>query len=640
MHNSQLKEYRNPFGAVKTGTKVKLCLSVSGCGEPEKVMIRCWSQDEESFVLMTKTDFCGTEYKYSAELEMSDVPELFWYYFIVFADGKKYYYSNNSGFGGFGKTTEYPTLKSFQITVYDKNFKTPEWFYDSVMYQIFPDRFYRDRSVPVVKKREEYVIHEDWNEPLLNIPHPFENGPALCDFFGGNLRGIEEKLDYLKNLGISVIYLNPIFESYSNHRYDTGNYKKIDPLLGDENDFSALCAKAEKKGIRIILDGVFSHTGSDSIYFNKYHRYAGDEGAYSNPNSPYRAWFQWEGEHSYKSWWGCSNLPNVCEMNESYLDYILRDKDAVIKRWLRLGASGWRLDVADELPDEFIKILRREAKKEKSDAVIIGEVWEDASNKTSYGKMREYLLGDELDSVMNYPFKDLFIDFILCKKDAKELNRGIMGIMENYPKEVLYSLMNMASTHDTMRIKTVLGQPDLRENMSFEEKQNYRLPYEKEALSIKRTMVMAFLQMTFVGVPCIYYGDEIGMQGLSDPFNRMPFNRRCVDTEMLSYYEKLGKMRNSFAALRRGELKPVYAEDGIYVYLREINNSKDVFGKKEKNSKIICIVNRSGFEESFKTEIPGIKKEYISYINKVTVTSDGKTLSMRVPPYFADILTD
>lgn len=640
MHNSQLKEYRNPFGAVKTGTKVKLCLSVGGCSEPEKVMIRCWSRDEESFVLMTKTDFCGTEYKYSAELEMSDVPELFWYYFIVFANGKKYYHSNNSGFGGLGETTEYPTLKSFQITVYDKNFKTPEWFYDSVMYQIFPDRFYRDRSVPAVKKREEYVLHEDWNEPLLNIPHPFENGPALCDFFGGNLRGIEEKLDYLKNLGISVIYLNPIFESYSNHRYDTGDYKKIDPLLGDESDFSHLCAKAEEKGIRIILDGVFSHTGSDSIYFNKYHRYAGDEGAYSNPNSPYREWFQWEGEHSYKSWWGCSNLPNVCEMNESYLDYILRDKDAVIKRWLRLGASGWRLDVADELPDEFIKILRREAKKEKSDAVIIGEVWEDASNKTSYGKMREYLLGDELDSVMNYPFKDLFIDFILCKKDAKELNRGIMGIMENYPKEVLYSLMNMASTHDTMRIKTVLGQPDLRDNMSFEEKQNYRLPYEKEALSIKRTMLMAFLQMTFVGVPCIYYGDEIGMQGLSDPFNRMPFNRRCVDTEMLSYYEKLGKMRNSFAALRRGEFKTVYAEDGIYVYLREINNSKDVFGKKEKNSKIICIVNRSGFEESFKTEIPGIKKEYISYINKVTVTSDGKTLSMRVPPYFADILTD
>ena len=295
------------------------------------------------------------------------------------------------------------------------------------MYQIFPDRFYGfHKTFDIPKKRPEYTIHYDWYAPISFNKHPFEDGVACNDFYGGNLKGIQEKLPYLKSLGVSVLYLNPIFDAYSNHKYDTADYKTIDPMFGTEEDFKNLCNAAESMGIRIILDGVFSHTGADSIYFNKYGSYGENNGAYKDEKSPYHSWYQFTDYPNYDSWWGCNNLPNVNEMEDSYLDYILRDKDSVVKKWLKCGAYGWRLDVADELPDNFIKILRKEVKSQNPDGVIIGEVWEDASNKTAYNNLREYLWGYELDSVMNYPFKDNVLAFLMDEIDAKTLDSRIL----------------------------------------------------------------------------------------------------------------------------------------------------------------------------------------------------------------------
>lgn len=636
-HNSQDENYREPLGAVPAGSKVTLKVKISGTARlPKKVLLRCWHEEYETVHEMAR-DEAHPETIYKITLDMPEKPSLFWYYFIVETEEQTFYYSNNSKMGAEGSQTDYPTGNSFQITIFSKDFKTPEWFYDSIMYQIFPDRFAGNISSETPKRYEEYKFHEDWYEPLSDIPHPFEAGPALCDFYGGNFKGIEEKIPYLKSLGISVIYLNPIFEAYSNHRYDTGNYKNIDPVLGTEEDFRNLCRACHENGIRIILDGVFSHTGSDSVYFDKYRRYNNPEGAYHNQNSPYRQWYQWESDaNEYKSWWGCSNLPNVCEMNSSYLDYILRDEDSVIKKWLKAGADGWRLDVADELPDEFIRILRKEAKSEKEDALIIGEVWEDASNKVSYSENRKYLFGEELDSVMNYPFKDLFIGFLCKTASSSQLASGVMSIMENYPKCVLYSLMNIVSTHDTMRIKTVLGEPYIKDNLSFSEKQNFRLGWREESLSIKRVKLIAFLQMTFVGVPCIYYGDEIGMQGLSDPFNRMPFSWRSIDPELLLYYRTMTNIRNTHPALRTGKFKIIFANDGIFAYERAIEKSKDVFSRKRKNENIICIINRDDFEKSF--TLSGIKEgNYISLLSNKEYSSDGN-MNYVIPPLSADIL--
>ena len=295
-------------------------------------------------------------------------------------------------------------------------------------------------------------------------------------------------------------------------------------------------------------------------------------------------------------------------MDETYLDYILRDDDAVIKKWLRLGSSGWRLDVADELPDEFIQILRKEAKKQNPDAVIIGEVWEDASNKTAYGKLRKYLLGNELDSVMNYPFKDGVIGFIMGNLSAEELNQRIMSQIENYPIEVLYSLMNIIGTHDTMRIKSLFGGMD--ENCKDTPLTSYM-----EDLAVKRVMLAVFMQMTFYGVPCIYYGDEAGMEGGKDPYNRQTFPWRKVDPELFEYYKKLGDMRNNNQCLKSGYFETVYAKDTVYAYVRYFIDNKDVFGNKGNTDLILCVINR-GFE-SFDIEIDlskfGIPK--IKHIN-------------------------
>lgn len=626
-HNSRDTKYRCPKGAVPCGEKVSLALEVRSECTPNSVRLRLWN-GAEYFAEMESKNARENVYLYSVDITMPEKSGLLWYSFEVTANGETVYYSNNgNATGGIGVQTGYPTGVSYQITVYDQNFKTPDWFKKTIMYQIFPDRFFRADS-EIEGKKTNYRMHGDWYEPIFFDRHPFENGPACNDFYGGNLKGIIQKLDYIKDLGISVIYLNPIFEAFSNHRYDTGDYSKIDPVLGGEEDFKELCEKAEEKGIRIILDGVFSHTGSDSIYFNKYKTYGEGTGACQSYDSPYGRWYEWNGEGGYNSWWGCSNLPNVREMEPTYIDYILTGSDAIIKKWLKLGASGWRLDVADELPDEFIKILRREAKSAKPDAVIIGEVWEDASNKVSYGEQREYLLGNELDSVMNYPFKDGTIGFLTGGISAEDFADKMLSIMENYPKEVLYSNMNLLGTHDTRRVKTVLGGQYISDVMSNEQKQSFRLDAANETLAIKRLRLAVFMQMTFVGVPCIYYGDEIGMQGLSDPFNRMPYTWRCVDTELLKYYKKSAMLRNNNDCLKTGEFEIVYADDGVLVYLRQIVSETDVFGNPGKNGAVLCVVNRS--EERRTVRLDNLELKNLKGYFDDEVIGDGETIEFTI----------
>lgn len=614
-HNSHDSVYRTPFGAVPTDSKIDLSIKILSDSAPDSVKVRLWFNEEEKIYDMTPIDKSGLhslnknqinidydkdskiksnqnkdELFYTTTIQTSPYGELMWYYFIVESNGKKLYYTNNDGrYGGVGTMRSEPGDHSYQITVFDKDFKTPDWFKSQIMYQIFTDRFYGDHDETggkIPKKREEYVIHNDWYEPISFNRHPYESGPACNDFYGGNLRGIMRKLPYLKSLGVGVIYLNPIFDAYSNHKYDTADYKNIDPMFGTNQIFTELCKEAEKYQIRIILDGVFSHTGSDSIYFNKYASYGDSNGAFLDENSEYRDWYNFTNYPDYESWWGCSNLPNVNEMNPSYLNYILKDEDSVVKTWIDRGAKGWRLDVADELPDEFIAMLRKEVKKRDKDAVIIGEVWEDASNKVAYDVPREYLFGKELDSVMNYPFKDNMISFLLGKISADILDARMMSIMENYPKETRYALMNIVGTHDTVRVKTLLG--GFSEDCGTQ-----RLPSGREELAIYRQKMLSFVQMTYVGVPCIYYGDEVGMQGGKDPFNRGTYPWRMVDPDLREWYTELGYLRNSTDCLKLGGFKTLYAHDDLFVYARYIIDGKDSFGNPAKNAVAVCAINRS-----------------------------------------------
>ncbi len=406
------------------------------------------------------------------------------------------------------------------------------------IYQIFPDRFARFgkvKSVPGKKMRK-------WGEEPEYLPN--ENGKILNDdFFGGNFAGIKRKIPYLKSLGVTTVYLNPIVKSDSNHRYDTGDYLSFDSLLGDDDDFKSLVDCAKENGVSIIFDGVFNHVGDDSIYFNKYSNYE-TIGAYNSKKSPYYKWFTFQKyPDEYTSWWGIETLPTIRRGAKGY-EKLVTGKGGVIDRYLSFGVSGVRLDVVDELSDAFIKKINKKVKSYGKDKIVIGEVWEDATNKIAYGERKKYFTAGELDGVMNYPLRTAIISYVLTG-DADAVYAVTREQIDHYPAKALNLLMNVIGTHDTPRIITCLGKngklAETREEMSRES-----LTQDEYALAVKRLKCAALLQFTLYGNPSVYYGDEIGMQGNKDPFNRRCFDIKNADAEILSFYRSLGRLRKQY----------------------------------------------------------------------------------------------
>lgn len=539
LHDSQNLEYRDPFGAAECGTQVQLRILAGDVFD--ECTLRLWDGKETLIPMKREGGF------FSVCLDMPLEPSVLWYYFMLKgSEGLKYYVNCEDGLGGEGMLSDTPGM-SYQITVYRER-KTPEWFRNGMIYQIFPDRFrrgedYKERTA-FHEKRRTYLprlIQTDWNdEPFYQKD---EKGEILrWPFFGGTLKGIEEKLDYLKDLGVTVIYLNPVFEASSCHRYDTADYMRIDPVLGDDKSFSDLVSEAEKRGIGIILDGVFSHTGKDSIYFDYYGVFGG--GAFSDEGSRFRDWFKKDDDGSFTYWWGVKDLPNLDKDNEDLRAFIYGDDDSVVRHWMRKGIKGLRLDVADELPDDFIEGIRRSMDEEDAESVLIGEVWEDASNKVSYGKLRKYFSGYELNSVMNYPAREAFIDFLLNRCDAVMLKRKLMSLKENYPRENLYSLMNLIGSHDRERILSILG--GATEDATV-------LDGQAKAAAVSKLSIMFELQMMMPGVPSVYYGDEAGMQGLKDPYNRGTFPWDHMDKDVYAAFRSAAALRKEYDVLKTGD---------------------------------------------------------------------------------------
>ncbi len=452
----------------------------------------------------------------------------------------------------------------WQVSCISENFKTPEEFKGKVFYQVFPDRFYKSGEVNLAEKLTPYTVHESTED--MPVFAPDKNGEVLNnDFFGGNLKGIEEKLEYIKSLGCLVVYLNPICKAFSNHRYDTCDYKKVDEMLGTNEDFASLCKKAHSLGMKVILDGVFSHTGSDSIYFDAKKRFG--TGVMSCPDSVYKGWYNFRPDGGYESWWGISTLPCVDELNPHYLDYMILSEDSVIKHWLSLGCDGFRLDVADELPGEFIYLLRKRVKEINPHAIVIGEVWEDASNKISYGNRRKYFTGEQLDTVMNYPFRNAIIDLCCGRIGTDTFKYKIMTICENYPEEAVHCLMNSLSTHDTERIMTVLSGAPL--DMSRETCAKYTLKDDEISRANARIKLAVALQFFLPGSACIYYGDEIGMLGFRDPFNRAYFNWNKQECEIRDFTKAMAKIKNESGALKKGDISFLPYGEGILAMERK-----------------------------------------------------------------------
>lgn len=594
-HDSQDEYCRFPFGAVECGSSVRLRLIIGGKRFVDSVSVILIKQSgSEIKVPMGVEEAQGEKLTFAANIFAPAEPGLLWYYFEIIFEGEACYYGNNEGSFG-GKGGIYPSTPPFyQITVYKEGAKTPDWFKKSVMYQVFVDRFYNgSKDGKVLSTKKNSFIYANWEDTPMYIRDCQTGAVARWDFFGGNLPGLTQKLGYLKELGIGVIYLNPIFEAPSNHKYDTADYMKIDPMFGDSEDFRKLCSEAGKLGISIILDGVFSHTGSDSIYFNKYGNYPGP-GAYQSKASPYYSWYRFkDSRDSYERWWGVESLPNVNEMDPGYIDFIITGDDSVIKHWMRLGAKGWRLDVADELPDEFIALIRKTMKSIDEDSVLIGEVWEDASNKISYGVRRSYLMGEELDSVMNYPFRNIMIDFLMNRQDAAHTRKALMRIFENYPLHNCYSNMNLIGTHDVPRILTILGEAPLEEGLTTNEKENYRLSEVQRRLGIDRLKLLSLIQMTFPGVPSVYYGDEAGLEGYGDPLNRGTYPWGRENKELIDWYRTIIGIRNKYDVFSTGKWIPIEGSGDVFGHIRVIEVGRDIFGNPADDNRAVVLVNRN-----------------------------------------------
>ncbi|MCL2747615.1 MAG: glycoside hydrolase family 13 protein [Oscillospiraceae bacterium] len=589
-YNTRDPRCKTPFGAVSSGTEVSLSIRASReLAVSEAILnISYEFDDEKQYIVMAWTGLADGFDGYTASLPTRNRLGPVWYSFTL----KRFnqcdmHIGRDAHAPDGGSVFSRKAPPPFQLTVYEGGYDVPEWFGQGVTYHIFPDRFRRQGLPDPSGLVGDRVVHEDWGDtPDFR---PDEKGEIRNrDFYGGSLAGVRGKLPYLRSLGVSTIYFSPIFEAASNHRYDTADYLSIDPMFGTEADFTALCREAENMGIRIILDGVFNHTGYNSRYFNG-HGFYPDIGATQSQDSPYYPWYDFTAwPHQYASWWDIYTLPHVREDDPSYMDFILDAPDSVVRKWLRIGASGWRLDVADELPGEFIERLRAAAREEKQDAVIIGEVWEDATTKVAYDVRRRYLLGRELDGVMNYPLRNALLDYLL-HKNAEAFATKMETLRENYPRQAFYSLMNIIGTHDTPRALTVLGVESKAFEWPREKRAGYKLPPAARDKAIKRLKLAALVQFAFPGSPCVYYGDECGMEGFEDPFNRRGYPWGDEDGSLIHWYARLGNFRLGSEALKKGDIHYLQAQGPLLV-----------FARRHSRQQVLAVVN-AGDEDAVLT---------------------------------------
>ena len=640
---------RAPLGAVPVGTNVRVSMRIDWSVLPlvrtvELLVHERGGWDEGRDWRGVPLSLSGETF--SGELSLRPDPHVSFYLFVLTAHtGEVFYYvpcidgRSTTGElvrgGQDGEFTEYGWKHSidrwitrpagdfglqelpggFQLTMYDPAFTVPDWMRGAVMYQIFPDRFARGttgvRAEGVeyhARMKRPVALHESWDEPVCWAGSPVEATVAVgaiektspydpVDFFGGTLDGIREKLAYLASLGVEVLYLNPVFEARSNHRYDTADYERIDPLLGDESAFKQLASEAREYGISIVLDAVLSHTGDDSRYFNAAGVYD-DLGAMQGPASPFYRWYDFANPSegcACRCWWGFPSLPEVDEQDDSWQSYMLghwwegpleRDSRSwgghvrpdsfgqpdgmgevpdsseigVLGKWLLAGARGYRLDVADEIPDNVLERIRSCVKRADGQAAIIGEVWEDATRKTSYGAARSYALGRSLDSVMNYPLRSALIGFALGDVDAHQLATFLKQQKANYPAPLHAVLMNLLSTHDVERIRSVLALGTALKNLPREEqlRETSAITAESDERAARLQRMIVALLYALPGMPCVYYGDERGLQGGGDPFCRSSFpwdtsDRADCGVDLTAFYQRVGAERKESHALREGE---------------------------------------------------------------------------------------
>ena len=476
-----------------------------------------------------------------------------------------------------------------QLSLCKFKYKEPKKIRGGVIYHVFVDRFRRGGESIVPDGAT--VVPGEWK---IVAEYPDYPGAPLYNnkFFGGTLWGVIEKLDYIKSLGTTAIYLSPIFRAASNHKYDTADYLTVDPIFGGESAFKALLKAAKAKGIEIILDGVFNHTGSDSIYFNRYGRYE-ELGAYQSRKSKYFDWYDFQSFPSqYTSWWGIDTLPRINPDNPECGEFFVGE-GGVIDKYAKMGVYGFRLDVADELSDNFIARIKNRLAAPAKDRILYGEVWEDASNKSSYGNRRRYYLGEELDGVMNYPLRTGIIDY-LTDRGIEALAYALTDVTNNAPSHVLHNQMNLLGTHDTERILTMLGNEDVSGYSNHRLAKHHMDPGRRN-FAIKKLICAYTILSTVPGIPTIFYGDEAGLEGYRDPFNRMPYPWGKEERRLVEHYRKMGRIRRENQVYKSGDFK-----------LLNIDSELLAFARYDGENQYITVVNNTDNEITLSLDNEGL----------------------------------
>ena len=471
-------------------------------------------------------------------------------------------------------------------------FDSPEWAKGSIMYHIFLDRFYRGSKKPL-KEMPRRRLHKAWEEAPEIVSD--DSGIENNDFFGGDLSGITEKLDYINSLGVSVIYISPIVKSSSNHRYDTGDYEEVDPYAGTNEDLATLCKEAHKRNMKIIIDGVFNHTGNDSKYFNEFGTYP-SIGAYQSERSAYYNWYRKDKNGDFEYWWGMKNLP-VCDGNNEEWQQYIYGKNGIIDKWFKLGIDGLRLDVADELTDDFIENIRAACKRNKEDSFIIGEVW-----KNPISMPRGYIKsGKGMDSVMNYQLADCVIRYLKFG-DKDILKEKVEQILFFYPQGTLHTLMNFTSTHDISRIIDIFGLdiyendlewvwdlPQNNNNLQWEKDHDYltQEQYDKGKQLLK---IYALIMLFMPGIFSIFYGDEVGLQGVGNILNRKTFPWGNEDTQILQFFQEIGRLYNILPFLKDADGRLISVDENILMFERH---------SLTLGERAIIVINRTDKEQRY-----------------------------------------
>lgn len=590
---------KSPFGCVEEGEDLTFRIFAKDGVYIRGAELQFFEDGSEEPLVFPMRFVCkrGNESEFSVKCSL-DRSGLYWYKF-VFDTERGVFVKDRCG-------------EPYQLTVCRKGYVTPDWAKGGVIYHIFVDRFCKGKDGRAVFDKEGVL--KEWGEEVTIVDA--DGVFRANDFYGGNFQGIIDKLDYLKRLGATVLYLSPIFQSSSNHRYDTGDYERLDPLLGDTEKFAELISKAKSKGIDIMLDGVFNHTGADSKYFNKFGRYP-TLGAYQSKKSEYYDWFDFYNfPDEYHCWWGITVTPTVSQRAKGFREMIA-GKDGVIEKWTKLGVKGWRLDVVDELREDFVTDIRRRLKDCDNDALLIGEVWEDASNKIAYSFRRHYFQGEELDGVMNYPFKEATLAYAMGGATA-DFRNTIMGIVENYPKQALDVTMNLIGSHDTARALSALSGVDLT-GSDKAYRRDFRMDGETYSLAKKRLLLASTLQFILPGIPSVYYGDERGMQGYEDPLCRRTVDWSDCDSELLSHYKRLGSIRKKYAEILCGETYFEYSGDLL------------ILCRKSGKKVVKAVANNSGDTKTFCCK--GAKKQLLSDEKVVADTAEILPLEIKLYLY-------